>query len=327
MLELNGNQFSLQRLSFLTILKFTTSIKTEITFKTGVKKLRALTICTKFTLDSRYDKSIIKLIGNVYYPNTMCSDTLCVPKQTFQSLSISDFQCLPCESKCQEHNFSFVEQTKSLFLKFGQVIYNFEEAKAINSRCNWRIGVSYCPTCPNEMFVYFSTSRNSIFDYCKNAKPALTSWKLLLRTINRNLFPLVLMDILLCKKNESRLWKKEIHLHCWRKIFANHNQAHPNLPQKAQKNFIYGINLSAPHWLIQLTKDSFLSHFIHVQSTVKQNDFLFLQQRLRVVSRPWTGFRYSDCQRSPRPIYDNNFPRNSSGSLELVVVSQTKLFE
>ena len=70
----------------------------------------------------------------------------------------------------------------------------------------------------------------------------------------------------------------------------------------------------------------FHSHFIHFQSTVKQHDFLSLQRRFWVFSRIWTSFIYSDsevfCLRN-----ENKFQKNSSGSLELVVDSKTRLFE
>ena len=68
----------------------------------------------------------------------------------------------------------------------------------------------------------------------------------------------------------------------------------------------------------------FHSHFIDFQSTVKQHNFLSLQRRYWVISRLWAKFSYSDCKWS-RLRNDNKFPRNSSGGLELVVVSQTRL--
>ena len=45
-----------------------------------------------------------------------------------------------------------------------------------------------------------------------------------------------------------------------------------------------------------------------------------------VVSRTWTIFSDPDCKRS-RPRNDNKFPRNSSGGLELVFVSKTRVSE
>ena len=75
-----------------------------------------------FTPDSRYDNSIIKLIGNVYCPNTMCLYLLCVQKKTFQFLSKSDYQRTQCNSLSQVRNVPFEEQTKSFLSKFDQGI-------------------------------------------------------------------------------------------------------------------------------------------------------------------------------------------------------------
>ena len=56
------NLFS-HKLCTLTIAKITTSSGTEITLKTSLKQLRALTMCSAFTPDSRYNNSIINLMG------------------------------------------------------------------------------------------------------------------------------------------------------------------------------------------------------------------------------------------------------------------------
>ena len=116
-----------QKLSTLNIAKFTTSTKTDITLQTSVKLLRAITMCTTFTPDWRYDTSIIKLIANVYCPNTMCSGILYVHRKTFQSLGRSDCQCPQRTSTCQMREIPFDERTNSFFLRFGQGIYIFEE--------------------------------------------------------------------------------------------------------------------------------------------------------------------------------------------------------
>ena len=53
----------LQKLSTLTIAKITTSTEIIITLPKSIKQLRALTMCTEFTPDSRYDNSIIRFAG------------------------------------------------------------------------------------------------------------------------------------------------------------------------------------------------------------------------------------------------------------------------
>ena len=57
---------------------------------------------------------------------------------------------------------------------------------------------------------------------------------------------------------------------------------------------------------------------------MKQHDFPSLQQRYWVVSPLWTRFSDSDCERSC-PRNDNKFPKNSSGSLSLLL-SQRQQF-
>ena len=70
--------------------------------------------CT-FTPDCRCDKSFIKLIGNVRFPDTMCSGMFCVQNKTFQSLEKSDYQRPQWESKCQVRNIPCEEQTNWWF--------------------------------------------------------------------------------------------------------------------------------------------------------------------------------------------------------------------
>ena len=95
----------LQKLSTLTIVKFTISTRTEmITLQTSVKNLRAITMCSSFTPGFGYDNSTIILIGDVYCPNTKNSGRLCLHKKTFQSLGRSDYRCPQCGSVCQVLN-------------------------------------------------------------------------------------------------------------------------------------------------------------------------------------------------------------------------------
>ena len=85
-------------------------------------------MCSAFTPDCGYDKSTIVLIRDVYCPNTNCSGKLCLHRKTFQSLSRSDYQCPQFVTVCQVSNISFEDQTKPIFLLFGQGVYIFEES-------------------------------------------------------------------------------------------------------------------------------------------------------------------------------------------------------
>ena len=118
----------LQKLSTLTIVKYTISTKTDITLQTSVKKSIAITMCSAFTPDCGYDKSTIILIGDVYCPNTKSLGELCLHKKIFQSLGRSDYQCPQCGSVCHVRNIPFEDQTNSFSLSLGQGVYIFEES-------------------------------------------------------------------------------------------------------------------------------------------------------------------------------------------------------
>ena len=78
--ELHCDQFKLTDIFNLSIAKFTNSTGIVITLQTSVEKMTVITVCTALTNDCWYDKSIIKPIGNVFCPNTMCSDVLACTK-------------------------------------------------------------------------------------------------------------------------------------------------------------------------------------------------------------------------------------------------------
>ena len=81
--ELHGNSLFLQNLTTLPMLKLNTSTRTNLTLQTKYKLLRTHTMCSTFTLDSRYDNRNFKFIGNVFCPNTKCPRILCVHKKVF----------------------------------------------------------------------------------------------------------------------------------------------------------------------------------------------------------------------------------------------------
>ena len=67
-----------QKLSTLTIVKFKTSSGADITLQTSAKKLIAITMCSTFNRDCRYDHSILNLIGKVHCLNKIfwCTKSL-----------------------------------------------------------------------------------------------------------------------------------------------------------------------------------------------------------------------------------------------------------
>ena len=118
----------LQKMSTLTIVKFTISTRTYITLQTNLNYLRAITLCSVFTPDCGYDNSTIILIEDVYCPNTKCLDKICLHKKSFQSLGRSNYQGPQCGSVCQVRNIRFEDQTNSFSLSLDQGVYIFEDS-------------------------------------------------------------------------------------------------------------------------------------------------------------------------------------------------------
>ena len=105
----------------LNLQKLSSSTRTDFTLQTTVEYLREFMTCSTFTPNCCCYNSIIKLIGKVYCPNTMCSGTLCVHKRTFQS--IRTIQCAIllsrnkqiCLSGCVDNRFNFLKRHKNQF--------------------------------------------------------------------------------------------------------------------------------------------------------------------------------------------------------------------
>ena len=131
-----------QKLSTIAIVKFTISARTDITFQTSVKYLRAITMCSAFTPDWGYDISTFLLILDVYCPKTKCFGKLCLHKKTYQTLGRSDYRCPQCGSVCQMRNIPFEGQTNSFFLSLGQGVDIFQESPKSNQGVFRDV---YCP--------------------------------------------------------------------------------------------------------------------------------------------------------------------------------------
>ena len=100
------------------------------------------------------------------------------------------------------------------------------------------------------------------------------------------------------------------HLIFWRSFTTNHNQPHPNLFWKRQQSFLlwrYGRSLSTPLWLKQLIKIWFPFSIDTLSVYSEKAGYSGLQRRFRVVSRLWTQFSYSVCERSCQRN-ENEFP-------------------
>ena len=129
----------LQKLSILTVAKFTISTRTDIALQRSVKKVRAITMCSAFSSGSGYEYSKINLKGDVYCPNTKCSGKIYLHKKIF--LGRSHYQCPQCASVSQVRNIPFEDQTSSFFIVWPRG-YIFEESPASVQEF---IGGIFCP--------------------------------------------------------------------------------------------------------------------------------------------------------------------------------------
>ena len=159
-IEIHAINFFPKKFSILTITEVTTSTRTDITFQKTAKQLRAITKCSTFIPDSRYNNCIIKLIGNVPCPKKMCSDILCVHKKTFQFL----------EKKTNIVFNAGLHVRPAIFsLKYKQNCFSWSFVKRFFEETNNSIqdifGDVYCTACPNERCVNFSSNSTfSIYD-------------------------------------------------------------------------------------------------------------------------------------------------------------------
>ena len=114
-----------------------------------------------------------------------------------------------------------------------------------------------CPTCRNEKCVYFSTQKASKFYVCKKCKACSH----VLNTPFKDQKPTIKLfggDGTHCiARKTSRDYERET-ISVYEEIPPPITIKHTRIWAKKSKNRpIYSIILSTPHWLIQLTKNSF----------------------------------------------------------------------
>ena len=182
---------------------------------------------------------------------------------------------------------------KQLLLNVPFELTKYRKKKiCVDNKVQKNIGDGYCPTCRNEKCVYISTKETTSLYDCKKCKTCCH----VLNIHFKHQKPTIMLfggDGTHCfARKASRGYEKEPSL--FLKKFLRQSQPSTSKPetekQKGRHYSIYGIIVSTPHWLIQLTKTSFTISFIHFQTTLKQHDFLRLQRRYLVVSRLWTRF-------------------------------------
>ena len=144
---------------------------------------------------------------------------------------------------------NLLPNTKLFNIVSFQSTKNKKKELCVDNKVQETIGDMFCPTRRNEKCVFFSAK-----------------------------FPgSMIVDCFARKTSRDHTEEKSSPFR--RRFSDNHNQAYSNLSKKVIIQSIYGINVSNPHWLIQLTKCSLPFSFHTLSITVKQHDFLSLQRR------------------------------------------------
>ena len=127
-------------------------------------------MCSAFEPDFRYDTSKIKLIGNVFCLNTICSDIVRVPKKTFQSLEGRNYKYHQCSCRCQVRNLRFGEQTNS-FVSSLVMGYNVFERR--NKKLKMLLKMCIVQYASTRSVFTFQLTKIPTCTTVKSAEPAL----------------------------------------------------------------------------------------------------------------------------------------------------------
>ena len=142
----------------------------------------------------------------------------------------------------------------------------------MDNKVQQTIGDVYCPTCRYEKCVYISTNKTTTFYDCKKCKACCQALNIRFKDqkpTNLQISCFAITVYIVLQRRRVATTKKQNLLHIWRNFSANQIQAHPNLNQKGRIYSNYGIIVSKPHWLIQLTKTSFILSFYTLSVYIK----------------------------------------------------------
>ena len=191
----------------------------------------------------------------------------------------------------------------------------------VDNKVQETIGDVYCPTCRNEKCVYISTNETT----SKMCKACCHVLNIPFEDQKSTIMFFGVNGTHCFARNRVVTTKKTIYIfqEVSPPITIKHTR---NQAKKGQIYSIDGIIVSTPHWLTQLTKNSFPISFQTLSIYSKAKWSSQRPTMYWMVSQLWTRFSYSDRKRSG-PRDDNKLPGFYSGSLELVVVSKTRIFE
>ena len=226
---LRGNQIILKKIVKLNHRENRYLYKNRHCIANNCEKMKAITTCTAFALDSRCNKSNNKLIVNVYWPNTLCLDLICLHKNCFKLSTEATISVLNAGQPVGCAIFP-LRKKHSRFLGF---IRGFIFKKRCRNQFKMFLEICDVQCAQTKSLCTSQPTKLSASTTLRSAKPALTCW----------IF-------------ESWLRKKTIST--FEEIFGPISLKHTRTWTKNGKKFsIYGIIFSTLHWLTQLTKNSF----------------------------------------------------------------------
>ena len=240
----------------------------------------------------RNPRSIQGVIGDVYCPGKYCFNReKCESFEGYLRTPRSIYGCGNCGAwffvdkvpfMLPEHvRTTKTDKTRFFFVKKRCTCYatnNFSLKSHFNQwnkgrkKCVWstkyKRQLEICIVQHLEMKSVFTLQpiKPLVSTTVKSAKPAAAIWVFLLRTKNSQLCCLAVMVYIALQERRMVVTKKKSPLHFWQNFATNHNRARPNLSQKGKNHSFYGIFLSTPHWLIQLTKTIIYIVFLYIFS-------------------------------------------------------------
>ena len=160
---------------------------------------------------------------------------------------------------------------------------NWKSTKFVFFNCDPRFSI--LESCLNqfkmllEMCIVYNVQTKRIFTFhpktflfftsVKSANVVLAWLIFSLSAKKRQNWFLVVMVHIVLQKSQIATTKKKNYIHIYGNLTANRGQTHP---KKKKNDSLFSIIISNPHWLIYLTRIHSHSHFIHLQSTVKQHN-------------------------------------------------------
>ena len=114
----------------------------------------------------------------------------------------------------------------------------------------------FCPACPTKSVFTCQPTAILVSTTVKTAKPALKPNSPYTEEKTDNNLIWWRRYTLCCMKDQATP-KKKNYLHFWSSFFSNQTQAHPSLCHQGRGSFPLCHQCQLPHWLIQLTKESF----------------------------------------------------------------------